>query len=91
MDQRALTRSLHILAKRDDALKEALAVYGKPAPRQRPEGFETFVNTVVAQHLLNHPLKLPSFEACLAAEAAILGKETVGCKQLAVAESAPSS
>ena len=41
MDQRALTRSLNILAKRDDALKEALAIYGKPTPRQRPEGFET--------------------------------------------------
>ena len=54
MDQRALTRSLNILAKRDDALKEALAVYGKPTPRQRPEGFETFVNTVVAQQISTH-------------------------------------
>ena len=54
MDQRALTRSLNILAKRDDALKEALAVYGKPRPRQRPEGFETFVNTVVAQQISTH-------------------------------------
>ena len=54
MDQRALTRSLNILAKRDDALKEALAVHGKPRPRQRPEGFETFVNTVVAQQISTH-------------------------------------
>lgn len=54
MDQRALTRSLNILAKRDNALKEALAVYGKPRPRQRPEGFETFVNTVVAQQISTH-------------------------------------
>ena len=54
MDQRALTRSLNILAKRDNALKEALAVYGKPKPRQRPEGFETFVNTVVAQQISTH-------------------------------------
>ena len=54
MDQRALTRSINILAKRDDALKEALAVYGKPTPHQRPEGFETFVNTVVAQQISTH-------------------------------------
>jgi DNA-3-methyladenine glycosylase II len=54
MDQRALTRSLNILAKRDNALKEALAVYGKPRPRQRPQGFETFVNTVVAQQISTH-------------------------------------
>ena len=54
MDQRALTRFLNILAKRDNALKEALAVYGKPKPRQRPEGFETFVNTVVAQQISTH-------------------------------------
>ena len=54
MDQRALTRSLNLLAKRDAALREALAVYGKPMPRQRPEGFETFVNTVVAQQISTH-------------------------------------
>ena len=54
MDQRTLTRSLNTLAKRDEALKEALAVYGKPTPRQRPEGFETFVNTVVAQQISTH-------------------------------------
>ena len=54
MDQRTLARSLNVLAKRDEALREALAVYGKPTPRQRPEGFETFVNTVVAQQISTH-------------------------------------
>lgn len=54
MNQSALTRSLNILAKQDKALREALTVYGKPSPRQRPQGFETFVNTVVAQQISTH-------------------------------------
>ena len=40
MDQRALTRSLNILAKRDDA-EEALAVYGKPGPAGGPKHSST--------------------------------------------------
>ena len=51
MDQRHINRALNALAKRDDDVREALTAYGKPKPRIRPEGFETFVNTVVAQQI----------------------------------------
>jgi DNA-3-methyladenine glycosylase II len=54
MDQRHITRALNTLAKRDDDVREALCAYGKPKPRIRPEGFETFVNTVVAQQISIH-------------------------------------
>ena len=54
MDQRYITRALNALAKRDDDLRAALSAYGKPKPRNRPEGFETFVNTVVAQQISTH-------------------------------------
>jgi len=54
MDQRYITRALNTLAKRDDDLRDALSAYGKPKPRIRPEGFETFVNTVVAQQISTH-------------------------------------
>ncbi|MEK9877863.1 MAG: DNA-3-methyladenine glycosylase 2 family protein [Betaproteobacteria bacterium] len=54
MDQRHITRALNTLAKRDDDVREALSAYGKPKPRIRPEGFETFVNTVVAQQISIH-------------------------------------
>jgi len=54
MDQRHITRALNALAKRDDDMREALTAYGKPKPRIRPEGFETFVNTVVAQQISTH-------------------------------------
>ena len=54
MDQRYITRALNALAKRDDDVRDALSAYGKPKPRVRPEGFETFVNTVVAQQISTH-------------------------------------
>jgi len=54
MDQRYITRALNALAKRDDDVRDALSAYGKPKPRIRPEGFETFVNTVVAQQISTH-------------------------------------
>ena len=54
MDQRHINRALNALAKRDDDMREALTAYGKPKPRIRPEGFETFVNTVVAQQISTH-------------------------------------
>jgi len=54
MDQRHINRALNALAKRDDDVREALTAYGKPKPRIRPEGFETFVNTVVAQQISTH-------------------------------------
>jgi len=54
MDQRHINRALNALAKRDDDVRVALTTYGKPKPRIRPEGFETFVNTVVAQQISTH-------------------------------------
>lgn len=54
MDQRHINRALNALAKRDDQVREAVSLYGKPKPRIRPEGFETFVNTVVAQQISTH-------------------------------------
>jgi len=57
MDQRYITRALNALAKRDEDLRAALSAYGKPLPRIRPEGFETFVNTVVAQQISTHAAK----------------------------------
>jgi len=57
MDQRYITRALNALAKRDDDVRDALSAYGKPKPRIRPEGFETFVNTVVAQQISTHAAK----------------------------------
>ena len=35
-------------------MRDALSTYGKPKPRIRPEGFETFVNTVVSQQISTH-------------------------------------
>ena len=53
----------------------------RPSPKMVYER----ANVVVAQHLKDHCLKLPSFEACLAAERAI----ATGCEQL-VAEQGSS-
>ena len=44
-------------------------------------------NAAVAQHLKDHCLKLPSFEACLAAEKAI----ATGCEQLVAERGSPGS
>ena len=57
----------------------------KTAPS--PKVVYEIANPVVAEHLRHHSLKLPSFEACLAAENAIAEEEMKrqspsGCKQL---------
>lgn len=51
MDQRQIKQALKQLARLDPDLGQAIALYGAPAPRQRPEGFETFLATIVSQQI----------------------------------------
>jgi DNA-3-methyladenine glycosylase II len=51
VDQKKLTHHLKQLAKLDSDLAQAIDRYGAPAPRQRPEGFETFLSTIVSQQI----------------------------------------
>ena len=51
MNQKHLQHHLKQLAQLDSDLAQALQRYGTPAPRQRPEGFETFLSTIISQQI----------------------------------------
>lgn len=51
MDQKQIKRHLKQLARLDPDLAQALEQYGAPAPRQRPQGFETFLSTIISQQI----------------------------------------
>lgn len=51
MNQRQLNRALQQLALQDADVAAGLNLAGKPAPRQRPGGFETFLSTLVSQQI----------------------------------------
>ena len=51
MNQNQIKQGLRRLAELDPDLAEAIEIYGAPAPRQRPEGFETFLGTIVSQQI----------------------------------------
>ena len=51
MNQKHLQHHLKQLAQLDSDLAQALQRYGAPAPRQRPEGFETFLSTIISQQI----------------------------------------
>lgn len=51
MDRRTLNKGLNTLSRLDPDLKKALAIHGKPDPRNRPQGFETFLSTIISQQI----------------------------------------
>ena len=51
MNQKYLQHHLKQLAQLDSDLAQAIQRYGAPAPRQRPEGFETFLSTIISQQI----------------------------------------
>ena len=51
MNQKHLQHHLKQLAQLDSDLAQAIKRYGAPAPRQRPEGFETFLSTIISQQI----------------------------------------
>ena len=51
MNQEHLQHHLMQLAQLDSDLAQAIKRYGAPAPRQRPEGFETFLSTIISQQI----------------------------------------
>ena len=51
MDQKHIQHHLKQLAQVDTDLAQAIQHYGAPAPRQRPEGFETFLSTIISQQI----------------------------------------
>ena len=53
MNDAHIKKSLHAIAKLDDDVAQALDQFGYPAPRIRPAGFETSLNTIVSQQIFN--------------------------------------
>ncbi|MDB3985576.1 hypothetical protein N9417_00880 [Pseudomonadales bacterium] len=51
MNQKHLQHHLKQLAQLDSDLAQAIQRYGAPAPRQRPESFETFLSTIISQQI----------------------------------------
>lgn len=51
MDRRTLNKALNTLSRSDPDLRKALAIHGKPDPRNKPQGFETFLSTIVSQQI----------------------------------------
>jgi DNA-3-methyladenine glycosylase II len=51
MNAAQISRGLRALARKDADLKQAIKVFGAPAPRIRPPGFETFLGTIVSQQI----------------------------------------
>lgn len=51
MHQSTLNRHLRQLAAVDEEIAQALQQVGRPAPRVRPAGFETFLSTIVSQQI----------------------------------------
>ena len=48
MNKRQITYGLKALSRADSDLAEAITVFGAPQPRVRPQGFETFLGTIVS-------------------------------------------
>lgn len=57
MNQQKIIDDLNEIAKVDDDVKKALPVFGYPAPRIRPAGFETFLSTIVGQQISTEAAK----------------------------------
>lgn len=51
LNQQKINNHLNSIAEIDGDVKRALALYGYPAPRIRPAGFETFLSTIVGQQI----------------------------------------
>ena len=51
LDQNRIIEDIDRIALIDHELKEALSSYGYPKPRIRPQGFETFLTTIVGQQI----------------------------------------
>ena len=54
MNHELIKQGLDDISSRDKDVAEALKTFGYPAPRLRPQGFETFFNIVVSQQLSTH-------------------------------------
>ena len=57
MDQKKIIDDLNEIAEVDSDVKKALPIFGYPAPRLRPAGFETFLSTVVGQQISTEAAK----------------------------------
>lgn len=51
MNTQIISKSMVALAELDDDIAQAYAQIGAPAPRHRPQGFETFLSTIVSQQI----------------------------------------
>ena len=51
MDERAIQTGIEALCRCDTDLASAVKQLGPPAPRVRPEGFETLLYTIVSQQI----------------------------------------
>ena len=51
MNKDDIKKSLHRIAEVDKYVAKALIDIGSPEPRFHPAGFETFLNTIVSQHI----------------------------------------
>ena len=51
MNAAQIAKGLKALARKDPDLKKAIKTYGAPNPRVRPQGFETFLGTIVSQQI----------------------------------------
>ncbi len=51
MNKRQITYGLKALSRADSDLAAAIKTFGAPEPRVRPEGFETFLGTIVSQQI----------------------------------------
>lgn len=57
LDQKKIIDDLNEIAKVDRDVKKALPIFGYPAPRIRPAGFETFLSTIVGQQISTEAAK----------------------------------
>lgn len=51
MNQAQLNSDINQIAKLDKDVKDVLGTFGYPAPRVRPQGFDTFLSTIVGQQI----------------------------------------
>lgn len=51
MDQATINEGIQALCRCDDDVAHAIEAIGQPAPRIRPAGFETLLNTIVSQQI----------------------------------------
>ena len=57
MNQKKIIDDLNKIAEVDIDVKKALPIFGYPAPRIRPAGFETFLSTIVGQQISTEAAK----------------------------------